>query len=287
MQFFDHGGHGECTLTMAEAESGCVDTVIYHTTDVCDECAGTGKRGLFKCRKCRGVRRLPCQVPLRVSVKPGAQSGDHLEYFILEESHKQYLPAGYALRVASPGSVAQPVDIDDVSGGVMGDILMDLFGAAPAAKPRPAAGKKPQSPDIAQTLTVTAREAANGCTKSLCCPIPTPCSFCGGSGEAVKGSSPVCPKCSGEGTMKTQNRTPLGTVVTARACNRCSGKGILLEAPCTACGGSGTAETQECVSVPIPSGSQDGYTVIMPGKGAHMQSGARGKLTVTVKVRME
>ena len=46
-------------------------------------------------------------------------------------------------------------------------------------------------------------------------------------------------QCNGSGQVRVQRQTPLGSFVSTSACDRCGGKGTIVETPCSSCSGRG------------------------------------------------
>src|SRR5262245_18257155 len=79
------------------------------------------------------------------------------------------------------------------------------------------------------------------------------------------------------------------TMVTVRRptpCPTCKGTGRVGRRACTACGGTGTVETRERLSVKIPAGVNEGSSVRVAGKGGAGHNGGKpGDLYFVVHVR--
>ena len=57
---------------------------------------------------------------------------------------------------------------------------------------------------------------------------------------AEPGTSPnTCPTYGGSGQVRVQRQTPLGSFVSTTTCDKCGGKGKVIDTPCQACSGKG------------------------------------------------
>ena len=75
-------------------------------------------------------------------------------------------------------------------------------------------------------------------------------------------------------------------VQTARSCDRCGGKGKVVEKPCKTCNGVGRVKKSKTLEVSIPAGIDDGQVLNVSGQGdAGLNGGPAGDLHVYVTVR--
>jgi molecular chaperone DnaJ len=149
------------------------------------------------------------------------------------------------------------------------------FGRRARAGPRPGASLKVE-------VELDFFEAARGCDKLIDVHRQEPCEKCGGSG-AKPGTRPVtCKTCGGRGEIaQTQGFFSIRTT-----CPRCRGQGQSIEAPCSACRGSGVVARRRELKVKIPAGVDDGTRLRIPGEGeAGAMGGPRGDLYVFISVR--
>ena len=175
----------------------------------------------------------------------------------------------------------------NVDFGDIGDIFSSFFGGGFGGSPRRQNPNAPrQGGDAGVHIFISFEEAAKGCKQKVSVPRIVPCEECSGSG-AKKGTSPTtCPDCRGSGQVARQQRTPFGVIQTQTACPRCSGRGRIIESPCSACGGQGRVRKTEQMGINIPAGIDDGQVITIPGKGnAGQNGGPSGDLNVQVSVR--
>ncbi len=168
----------------------------------------------------------------------------------------------------------------------LGDIFGNIFGGGFGGGQRSNPNAPRRGRDNAANLNLTFEEAAKGCRKTLKIQIIETCADCGGSG-AKKGTSPkTCPVCGGRGVVTQVQRTPFGQMQTQRACDRCGGKGRIIETPCPTCSGKGRVRRTKDIEVNVPAGIDDGQVLNVRGLGdAGVNGGPAGDLQVTVSVR--
>ena len=163
----------------------------------------------------------------------------------------------------------------------LGDIFGGLFGGT-GRRPGPARGPR-RGRDVEGQVTIDFVQAVEGATVSMQTVSETACDSCHGTG-AKPGTSPrVCATCQGSGM---QSSTSGGMFSISEPCRECHGRGLVIEAPCPACAGSGRGRSTRTMQVRIPAGVTDGQRIRLSGKGTPGEnSGAAGDLYVTVHVR--
>ena len=77
------------------------------------------------------------------------------------------------------------------------------------------------------------------------------------NGTAMK----TCPDCNGTGQVRYQQRTPFGVISSQRACDKCQGKGKIIEKSCPKCAGRGSVSNTKKVEIQVPAGIDDGQTL--------------------------
>ncbi len=167
----------------------------------------------------------------------------------------------------------------------MGDIFSNIFGggfsSSSSARRGPVLGS-----DIGVRVMLSFEEAAKGCHKDISYTRTDVCSECSGSG-AEKGSHPeTCPSCQGTGHVRVQQRTPLGIMQSTRTCDRCQGRGTVINNPCHKCGGRGVEKKAKTLEVSIPAGIDNLQRVVVRGQGnVAPNGGTAGDLVVEVGIR--
>lgn len=165
---------------------------------------------------------------------------------------------------------------DIFGGGGFGDI----FGGGQTNRNGPRRGD-----NIRVGVRITFEEAAFGCEKDVSVPRTETCDTCSGTGAKPGTRVDNCTNCGGSGTVKQQQRTPLGVFSTSAPCPKCSGKGKTIKEPCSTCHGNGTMRRQRKISVNIPGGIDNGQTVSLRGQGnTGANGGGSGDLLITVSI---
>ncbi len=172
----------------------------------------------------------------------------------------------------------------DFFGGRFDD-LSGLFGDFFGRRAWPREGT-PRGVDLRYDLELTLEEAAKGGDRTIQSTRSEKCPTCGGSG-AKPGTKPVrCADCRGTGHTE-QVRAGKGVrIVTTTACARCAGRGLLIEAPCPTCQGTGIRFAPHALKVQIPAGVDDGMVIRLAGQGElNANGGPPGDLLIRVHVR--
>jgi molecular chaperone DnaJ len=163
----------------------------------------------------------------------------------------------------------------------MDDLFSVFFGGVHGGATRPS----PEGRDLRAQIVVTLEEAATGVDREVPVARLVTCATCSGSGAAEGGTAERCSACQGTGQQRTQRRTLLGVMQTATPCERCGATGTVISNPCSTCRGQGRVSGTETVTVRVPAGVPDGYTMRISGQGEAGLRGARpGDLLVTVRI---
>ncbi|HWC35417.1 MAG TPA: molecular chaperone DnaJ [Mycobacteriales bacterium] len=197
-----------------------------------------------------------------------------------DEARSLFAGGGFRMPPGGGPGGATTFDLGDLFGGAgggggLGDLFGDLLGGRRRA-PAPRRGA-----DVEAEVTLSFDDAASGVTVPLTISGPHTCPTCRGSGAKPGTATRVCPRCSGTG-MSTTNQ---GGFAFAEPCRECRGRGLLVDDPCTTCGGSGQAITSRTLRARIPAGVAHGQKIRLKGKGeAGERGGPAGDLLVTVHV---
>ncbi|MDR0837338.1 MAG: molecular chaperone DnaJ [Propionibacteriaceae bacterium] len=167
--------------------------------------------------------------------------------------------------------------------GGLGDIFGNLFGTPPSStqqRTRVNTRNPRRGTDVEGKVSISFLESIDGATVAVAMTSEEPCPTCKGTG-AKAGSVPhVCAHCSGSG-VEPGNAGPLSTT----PCRECKGRGLIVDDPCPACGGTGKAKSNKTMQVRIPAGVDNDQRIRIKGKGGKGENGgASGDLYVTVKV---
>ena len=178
-----------------------------------------------------------------------------------------------------PGGSPFDGDID------LGDIFNSFFGGFGVGR-----NANPNAPrrgrDAQASVVISFEEAAKGCKKQVSYQRVESCQVCSGTGAETGTDVKTCPQCSGTGQVRVNQRTPFGVVQTTRGCDRCGGKGKIVEKPCHACSGSGRVKKVKNLEIAVPAGIDDGQVLNVGGQGdSGVNGGPSGDLHVYVSVR--
>ena len=176
---------------------------------------------------------------------------------------------------------------DPFGGGFdVSDIFDSFFGGGFGGGRRSNPNAPRRGSDVETTVVISFEEAAKGCRKEITFQQIETCDECHGSGTAEGSSPKTCPQCGGSGQVRINQRTPFGMMQTSHACDRCNGKGKIIENPCKKCGGTGRIRRHHTVEINIPSGVDNDDILNVPGQGnAGINGGPAGDLHVYVSVR--
>ncbi|XP_034044872.1 dnaJ homolog subfamily A member 3, mitochondrial-like [Thalassophryne amazonica] len=106
-------------------------------------------------------------------------------------------------------------------------------------------------------MELTFMEAAKGAKKEIRVNFEDDCPRCGGTGGEPGTKVSKCHYCNGTG-MESSTTGPFTMRLT---CRRCGGKGFFIITPCGLCQGACQLMQRRTVTVPVPSGVEDGQTV--------------------------
>jgi molecular chaperone DnaJ len=137
--------------------------------------------------------------------------------------------------------------------------------------------------DLRYDLSVSLEEVAFGAEKTLELPKTEQCSLCDGSGAEVDGFK-QCDRCNGTGQIVNEQRSDYSIFRQIFTCNKCHGKGKIVEKPCKQCQGKGVIETIKKIVINIPTGADTGFEIKVEGEGEKGE-GVPGDLYIILNVR--
>jgi molecular chaperone DnaJ len=152
-------------------------------------------------------------------------------------------------------------DVEDIF-SAFGDLFGDLFGAR--TRRRPQKGR-----DVRCDVTLSLKEAANGCTKTVEFQRHAHCEECEGTGAAKGSRREICGYCRGQGRVVQS----AGIVRRQTTCPSCHGAGSVIKHPCQSCRGSGQVLKKVVTEVQIPPGVDDEMRVRIAGEGEPSPNG--------------
>jgi len=138
--------------------------------------------------------------------------------------------------------------------------------------------------DLRYDIEITLEDAYKGLETSINIPRSETCENCNGSGAKPGTSQKTCPKCDGTGQMKISRRTAFGMFTQVSVCDKCGGKGKIIETPCPECRGRGLVQNTREIELKIPEGVTDGSQLRLSGEG-EAASGGTGDLYVVIHVK--
>ena len=172
-------------------------------------------------------------------------------------------------------------DLGDIFGSIFGGGFGGGFGGRRADPNAPKRGN-----DASSSVNLSFEEAAKGCKKTIKVTKIDNCEECGGTGSEKGHTAQTCPVCHGSGRVNATQRTPFGVMQTQKVCERCAGKGKIIEHPCRTCAGKGRIRHTVEQTVEIPAGIDDGQVLTVRGGGdSGANGGPSGDLHINVNVR--
>ncbi len=164
--------------------------------------------------------------------------------------------------------------------------IFDMFGGGFGGGRRANPNAPRQGSDCEASVVISFEEAAKGCKKTITYQQIENCDDCHGTG-AAKGTQPkTCPDCGGTGQVRINQRTPFGVMQSSRTCDRCRGRGKIVDTPCPTCDGKGRVRRKKTIEINITAGIDDDQVLTVRGKGnAGTNGGPNGDLQVFVTVR--
>lgn len=138
--------------------------------------------------------------------------------------------------------------------------------------------------DISIDINLTFHESIFGVTRKVLLTKNNTCAECTGTGAKKGSGMETCSTCSGQGKIRENRQSIMGSFTTVRECSTCHGTGQVPKERCAHCAGAGVARTQEEISIKVPAGIQNGEVIRMTGRGEAMPHGQPGDLYIKVHV---
>ncbi len=140
--------------------------------------------------------------------------------------------------------------------------------------------------DLTYHLEMRLEDVVQDVTKEIEVPRVEVCEACKGSGARPGTSTKTCDVCGGSGEVQKVQSTGFARLIRVTTCNRCGGRGYLIDSPCKECKGSGTVQRTRRIRVVIPAGVDDGHTLRLRGEGEAGEHGVPpGDLYVVINMR--
>ena len=164
----------------------------------------------------------------------------------------------------------------------MSGIFDDLFGDFMGERRTGASSARLRGSDLRYNLDITLEESFDGRTVAIDVPTLATCKTCEGSGAKPGTGTHSCRQCNGHGKVRASQ----GFFTVERTCPVCQGRGVMMDQPCTDCGGQGRRQENRKLSVDIPSGIEDGTRIRLAGEGeAGLRGGPPGDLYIFISVK--
>ena len=162
--------------------------------------------------------------------------------------------------------------------GGFDDIFSQFFGGGRVRREN-------RGEDLTYHLQVRLEDIVADGNRELEIPRDEVCPVCDGSG-AKPGTTPhTCVTCRGTGQVQKVQSTGFARLVRITACDKCGGRGYIIDSPCSECRGRGTIEKKRRIQIMIPAGVEDGHTLRLRGEGNAGENGVPpGDLYVVVNV---
>jgi len=138
--------------------------------------------------------------------------------------------------------------------------------------------------DVSVDINLNFKESIFGVTRKLLITKNNTCETCDGTGAKKGTQMDNCTTCGGQGKVRENRNSIMGSFTTVRECSPCHGTGKVPKERCGACAGVGVARTEEETSIKVPAGIQNGEVIRMTGRGEAIPSGQPGDLYIKVHV---
>jgi len=174
----------------------------------------------------------------------------------------------------------QNVDFGDFDFSGFQDIFSDMFGQGFSRRTHRTRDENGQ--DINYPINITLRDVVLGNTVDVSFEKPVRCEVCNGTGLTGSKGKIVCPDCNGTGFKGVVK----GSFKIGSKCKTCNGSGYISQSVCSRCGGKGSYNKEQRLSVKIPAGVSENYKIRVAGKGMPGKGGGRdGDLYLEVHIQ--
>ena len=144
--------------------------------------------------------------------------------------------------------------------------------------------RKERGRDVSIDINLSFNESIFGVTRKVLITKNNTCSACDGSGAKKGSGMSSCDTCGGQGKVRENRQSIMGSFTTVRECSTCHGTGEIPKERCGTCAGSGVARAEEEISIKVPAGIQNGEVIRMTGRGEAIPHGQPGDLYIKVHV---
>lgn len=175
------------------------------------------------------------------------------------------------------------VNFEDLGG--FGDIFSQFFGGS-SGRSRASSTARKRGSDLQLDMLIDFKEMVFGTKREVQLNRHRTCQRCKGNLAEPGTKISTCKTCDGRGSVRTQVRTILGTMVQEAECPDCHGEGKRAEQKCAECHGEGRTRQLETLVIKIPAGIENGTRIRITSEGESAKYGGdNGDLYVKVSVR--
>ncbi len=199
------------------------------------------------------------------------------------EKRKRYdmfgdVKGGYA---SSPqGEGFRDVNFEDFNFSGFQDIFSQIFNQGFQNQGRRV--RDEDGEDINYPVYITLRDVVQGNSIDVSFEKPVRCDVCRGTGITGSKGKTTCPDCNGTGFKGILK----GSFRIGSKCRTCNGTGYISQSTCSKCGGRGSYEKEQRLSVRIPQGVDNNYKIRVAGKGMPGKGNGRdGDLYLEVHIK--
>ena len=210
-------------------------------------------------------------------------------YAVLSDDNKRKMYDSYGHagidQQFSREDIFRGVDFGDIFGGMgfdFNDIFEQFFGHRYGFGGNRKIRRR--GADLRYDIEISLNDAYNGLESGIRIPRVENCDECGGTGAENKDSIKKCPQCGGSGQIKHTRRTAFGLFSQVSPCNKCNGKGTIIEKTCRKCRGLGQINVTRDIDIRIPKGVDNGSQLRLAGEGESGIDG-NGDLYIVIHIK--
>ncbi len=161
-----------------------------------------------------------------------------------------------------------------------GDIFEEFFGFGRGPRK-----KRRKGEDIGIRIVTSLENVIKDEKKKIKLEKLFPCDKCDGSGDEKGAKKKTCSTCKGQGKVRKESGSFLGSFAQITVCPDCEGEGSTSDKKCTACHGEGRVKRGKEMEFTIPAGIDSGQTLRVEGAGNAGRKGTPpGDLLVEIVV---
>lgn len=140
------------------------------------------------------------------------------------------------------------------------DVFSQFFGGGGRQREQ----EPSRGPDVLMPLRVSLADLYNGRVLQFATRRETVCPHCHGTGAAHDHDIHTCPSCGGHGVKTSTRRVGPGFIQQFQTvCEKCQGKGKIVDSTCPVCSGRKVEATDLTFDVEIDKGTPDGFEIVL------------------------